>query len=150
MGEEQKEYFKIYRMYERFFKKKERAMRRLLDTDYSGVPNPITDWWIGMVRTTRLYIMKDQLEVGGIYYGRCRNASISLWNGEKFTYIRSKMGSEFPEEINHFEDDDGFDVFTPLFRLEEEDLQIPWLQDRVDKFKEYKCGKILVMPSKKN
>ena len=48
------------------------------------------------------------------YVGSCRNADKALWNGEKFVYIRHKYGRFYPEEINHFEDDDGFDLFVPI------------------------------------
>ena len=28
--------------------------------------------------------------------------------------MRTKFGSKFLEKINHYEDDDGFDVFGPI------------------------------------
>ena len=44
----------------------------------------------------------------------CRNASEAVWDGEKFTYLRTKFGTTYTEFINHFEDDDGYDVFVPI------------------------------------
>lgn len=59
-------------------------------------------------------IPKDKLIVGKTYIGDCRNAREAVWDGEKFTYIRTKFGSTYPETINHFQDDDGYDLFVPL------------------------------------
>lgn len=59
-------------------------------------------------------IPKDKLIVGKTYIGDCRNAREAVWDGEKFTYMRTKFGSTYPETINHFQDDDGYDLFVPL------------------------------------
>lgn len=59
-------------------------------------------------------IPKEKLIVGKCYEGSCRNASNAVWNGEKFTYRRTKFGYTYNEDINHFQDDDGFDLFVPL------------------------------------
>lgn len=59
-------------------------------------------------------IPKNELEVGAIYQGHCRNSDDARWNGKKFVYERYKFGDVFDEEINHYEDDDGYDVFVPM------------------------------------
>lgn len=59
-------------------------------------------------------IPKEKLVVWKCYEGSCRNASNAVWNGEKFTYRRTKFGYTYDEDINHFQDDDGFDLFVPL------------------------------------
>lgn len=59
-------------------------------------------------------IPKDELVVGKTYIGNCRNATEAVWDGEKFTYMRTKFGNTYPETINHFQDDDGYDVFVPI------------------------------------
>ena len=64
-------------------------------------------------------IPKDKLIVGKTYIGDCRNATEAVWDGEKFTYMRTKFGSTYPETINHFQDDDGYDLFVPL-RIKDE------------------------------
>ena len=57
----------------------------------------------------------DKLIVGHTYLGHCRNAHKAIWkNNGKFEYIRYKFGYTYPEEINHFQDDDGYDVFVPI------------------------------------
>ena len=56
----------------------------------------------------------DKLEVGKTYFGSCRNANEAVWNGEKFVYQRYKFGFTYPEEINHFQNDNGYDLFTPI------------------------------------
>lgn len=59
-------------------------------------------------------IPKKDLKVGHIYLGDCRNADKAVWIGEKFEYQRDKFGSTLLEYINHYEDDDGYDVFVPF------------------------------------
>lgn len=59
-------------------------------------------------------IPKEQLIKNETYIGDCRNASEAVWNGKKFTYMRTKFGTTYPEDINHFQDDDGYDVFVPI------------------------------------
>ena len=63
-------------------------------------------------------IPKDQLEVGATYLGECRNADEAVWNGEKFIYQRHKFGYTYDETINHFQDDDGYDLFVPIRKLD--------------------------------
>lgn len=58
-------------------------------------------------------IHKADLISGKMYLGQCRNASVAEWNGNEFVYERNKFGYTYGEKINHFEDDDGFDVFIP-------------------------------------
>lgn len=59
------------------------------------------------------------LEVGKTYIGTCRNASEAIWQGDHFVYQRSKFGYTYTEKINHFQNDDGFDVFVPIKVKEE-------------------------------
>lgn len=66
-------------------------------------------------------IPKDKLIVGKTYIGDCRNASEAVWNGEKFTYMRTKFGNTYEEDINHFQDDDGYDLFVPIKIKEEKE-----------------------------
>ena len=67
------------------------------------------------VRKHVIPIPKSKLIVGQTYHGICRNTSKAVWkeNGT-FEYIRCKFEDTFPEEINHYEDDDGYDVFVPI------------------------------------
>lgn len=59
-------------------------------------------------------IPKKDLIVGETYIGNCRNATEATWNGEVFVYKRTKFGITYNEKINHFEDDDGYDLFVPI------------------------------------
>ena len=59
-------------------------------------------------------IPKSELVIGKEYPGYCRNSDKAIWNGKTFQYMRTKFGSKFLEKINHYEDDDGFDVFVPI------------------------------------
>jgi hypothetical protein len=63
-------------------------------------------------------IPKSQLEIGFVYEGSCRNADKAVWNGFQFEYEREKFGSKFKEKINHFEDDNGYDLFVPIKKCE--------------------------------
>jgi hypothetical protein len=59
-------------------------------------------------------ISKDKLIIGKTYIGDCRNVTEAIWDGKVFIYMRTKFGSTYEEKINHFEDDDGYDVFVPI------------------------------------
>lgn len=59
-------------------------------------------------------IQKDKLEIGKTYKGTCRNSDKATWNGKQFEYDRYKFGTTYKDKINHFEDDDGYDLFVPL------------------------------------
>lgn len=67
-------------------------------------------------------IPKSKLVIGQIYIGRCRNASEATWNGETFDYKRYKFGSWWDAKINHFEDDNGYDLFVPIKLKEKTEL----------------------------
>lgn len=78
-------------------------------------PKPITKEVLNQAYELGM-IKKSDLIDNQKYFGRCRNASEAVWNSEKqkFTYIRTKFGSYFDEDINHPEDDLGFDLFIPI------------------------------------
>lgn len=59
-------------------------------------------------------IPKKDLIIGQVYKGNCRNANEAIWNGKVFIYKRFKFGMEYFKTINHFEDDDGYDLFVPI------------------------------------
>lgn len=59
-------------------------------------------------------IPKDKLIVGKTYIGNCRNAGKAIWKGEYFEYERCKFGTYYTERINHFQDDNGYDLFVPI------------------------------------
>lgn len=59
-------------------------------------------------------IPKSELISGNVYRGICRNASVANWTGLYFVYKRNKFGYVYEEKINHYEDDDGYDVFVPI------------------------------------
>lgn len=60
-------------------------------------------------------IPKAALAQWAYYVGHCRNSKIAMWNPDRqvFVYLRVKFGSVEDAEINHFEDDNGFDLFFP-------------------------------------
>jgi hypothetical protein len=62
-------------------------------------------------------IPKKQLIKGETYLGTCRNADKAEWTGKEFIYKRTKFGCTYNETINHFEDDNGYDLFVPLIKL---------------------------------
>jgi hypothetical protein len=81
----------------------------------------------------KIPIAKKDLVKGRNYIGRCRNADVALWTGKEFIYIRNKFGMYFTEKINHFEDDDNFDIFYPL-----EEIIPDWIKGWMDIQKELK------------
>ena len=62
-------------------------------------------------------IPKSELKIGSKYKGYCRNAHEAVWSGNKFEYQRYKFGETFLEKINHFEEDNGCDLFVPYEEL---------------------------------
>lgn len=56
----------------------------------------------------------NKLEVHKTYIGFSRNTTEAMWNGEKFVYPRTKFGYTYDCDINHFQNDDGYDVFVPV------------------------------------
>ena len=74
-------------------------------------------------------IPKAALIDGHTYLGNCRNAYKAVWCGGTsgnvdlgyFVYERTKFGCTFPEKINHFQDDNGYDVFTPIKDITDEE-----------------------------
>lgn len=81
-----------------------------------GSPEKFHKW----IRKHIIPINKSELEVGKEYSGECRNANKAIWNGEKFIYTRYKFGIKYQEKINHYEDDDGYDVFVPIKEVNNE------------------------------
>ena len=84
---------------------------------------PITDkeTWDNIIMPNLLRcgaIPKNKLEVGVTYIGTCRNTEEATWNGKCFDYKRYKFGDWFDDTINHFEDDDGYDLFVPIKKKE--------------------------------
>lgn len=69
-------------------------------------------------------ITKGNLEDGGFYLGDHRRAKIGKWVEDMnvFVYWRFKMGNYFIDKCNHFEDDDGFALFTPIKKATEEEF----------------------------
>lgn len=68
--------------------------------------------------TCKIYpIAKPALEKGVEYSGISRNTGTATWNGEQFEYKRLKFGFVFEDVMNHYWDDDGYDVFIPFFVL---------------------------------
>lgn len=61
-------------------------------------------------------LRKENLEHGLYYFGTCRNAVVARWSARTslFYYIRSKFGTRYEEAIPHPEDQDGYDIFTPI------------------------------------
>jgi len=59
-------------------------------------------------------IPKSELVFGKVYEGECINADEAKWGDGKFVYERYKFGHRYEELINHFEDNDGYDVFVPM------------------------------------
>lgn len=76
------------------------------------------------------FIRKRHLKKGAYYYGRCRNASLARWDGEKFWYWRSKFGSEFIESIHCPEDDDSHDLFFAQSEIWFKEIPLDEKQDK--------------------
>jgi hypothetical protein len=80
------------------------------------VPNPVTPEVLKKYYDAGI-VQKKDLVAGEYYWGKCRNASLAMWTGKHFVYLRTKFGDVFDETIRHIEDDDGADVFVPIKML---------------------------------
>lgn len=71
-------------------------------------------------------IPKKDLEHGAYYHGTCRNASEARWdaNHNLFLHYRTKFNHIFLEEIRHPEDENYYDVFYPLEKLDKPTKEI--------------------------
>jgi hypothetical protein len=56
----------------------------------------------------------EKRKVGRAYLGLCRNASVALWDGKLFHYVRTKWGQSYVEKICPIETNDGYDLFVPM------------------------------------
>jgi hypothetical protein len=65
-------------------------------------------------------IPKLQLKPHTRYLGSCRNTTEAEWTGENFIYCRHKFGTEFMDDVDHFEDgaETEADVFVPIKEIE--------------------------------
>lgn len=68
-------------------------------------------------------IPKRDLEHGAYYSGYCRNANIARWDGEKeqFVFYRHKFSFVYLEAACCQEDEEHYDVFVPLKKLDSVD-----------------------------
>lgn len=80
------------------------------------------------IEFTRAYslgmIRKEDLVVGKYYEGKCRNASVARWDGNKFEYMRCKWGSYYKDEVSYPSDEAYFDVFIPWTVADSSDAEI--------------------------
>jgi len=90
--------------------------------DVPALPKPIKQYQTDILFKLGA-IPKLKLDVGHYYLGKCRNASVAMWDGNVFWYMRTKFNYCFKEDINHFEDDNGFDLFVPIKQVEPDDYQ---------------------------
>ena len=91
-------------------------VEELNDEVLEGLPQAPPEFWklICEKLIEKGAIPKKDLVIGTTYTGSCRNSDEATWLGDKFEYIRYKFGTQYKETINHFEDDDGYDLFVPL------------------------------------
>ena len=66
------------------------------------------------------------MEDGGYYLGFCRNSFIAKWSAEYscFFYWRVKFGSTFLESINHPANDENYDIFIPLKKIDPKESEL--------------------------
>lgn len=63
-------------------------------------------------------IPRKDLIIGEWYTGQSRSTGIAQWVGNKFQFIRNKLGGSYIDTINHFEDDNDHDLFIPFKLIE--------------------------------
>lgn len=117
---------KIKEMFENQEKEREQRQKEFWENlvikdedDIPHLPIPLTEWHCEKLFKAGA-IRKKDLKDGKLYLGKCRNANKAKWDKKRnvFVYQRTKFGFTFPEDINHFEDDDGYDLFVPIKKLD--------------------------------
>ena len=93
------------------------------EMDIPRLPNPLEQLHIDKLIECGA-LPKNKLELGKYYYGKCRNNDVAMWDGKEFKYQRCKFGHWYTDTINHFEDDNGFDLFVPLKEVEPKEIDI--------------------------
>jgi len=88
-----------------------------VEEDIPNLPNPIEQYQVDKLIECGS-IPKDEVQIGVYYYGKCRNSDVAMWDGQEFQYMRYKFGWR-QDKINHFEDDNGYDLFVPI-RIEDD------------------------------
>ena len=85
------------------------------ECEVPALPIPMTPFYVQKLIEAGA-IPKAKLIDGKTYYGNCRNADYAIWDAKRnvFVYSRNKFGDMFDEDINHFEDDNGYDLFVPI------------------------------------
>lgn len=65
-------------------------------------------------------IAKENLIPGAWYIGQSRSANVAQWfpNPGRFYFIRYKMDGKYVDDIHHFQDDNGYDLFIPFKLIE--------------------------------
>jgi len=58
-----------------------------------------------------------ELNKGHTYLGKCRGATTAQWNGEYFVIARWEMTTWIFDYVPHPEEDEGHDIFVPVFDL---------------------------------
>ena len=62
----------------------------------------------------------NKLKINQVYLGRCRNNRYAKWDGKEFIYYRTSFNNRYTDTINHFEEDNGYDLFVPIKEVSEE------------------------------
>lgn len=70
-------------------------------------------------------ISKGLLKDGGWYIGDHRNATVARWCAAKneFEYWRTKFSSRYIDSCNHFEDDNGYSLFVPIWEATQDQFE---------------------------
>lgn len=93
------------------------------ESDVPDLPNPINDFYVKRLIELGA-IPKYKLEDGQWYYGNFRNSIFGKWDekNQEFKHIRYKFGNRW-DSCNHFEDDNGYALFVPLRKVNDEELK---------------------------
>lgn len=89
--------------------------------DIPELPRVSREEWVSIIVPNLIRcgaIPKSELKIGQWYEGDTRNSTKALWNGKVFLYERYKWGTYYIDKVNHFEDDDGYALFVPLYEIE--------------------------------
>ena len=90
----------------------------------NGIPYQV-DWEFDIEKDfyDKGVIRGKDLKDGQYYLGKCRNAYIGKWNGEKkvMEHMRYKFGY-YKDDVNYLDNDNGYDLFLAIKEIDEKDV----------------------------
>lgn len=88
------------------------------NTKLTCIPQRIDRKFIDLQKLNKTYIPVEDLIVGSMYEGECRNSNYAIWDGSEFVYLRTKFGDQFLDKVSEIESFCEYDIFIPHLEID--------------------------------